>query len=326
MTAGSHTEIRRVSWRNETTGEEGSVPMAFGGDAIELPKGAIPAVIDGEYYPSHIATDFYHHYKEDIALFAEQGYKCFRLSINWARLYPNGDDSEANSNGVAFYHDVFDECLKYGIEPLVTISHYETPLNLTIKYGGWLDRKVIGFYENLCRTLFTEYKGKVKYWMTFNEINIMGMAPYMAGGVLEGSPQARAQATHHQFVASARAVQMAKTIDPDMQVGMMLAYSVNYTGTCAPADQIAKMDKDHNTNFYSDVQVRGYYPSYKLKEYEREGVELEIGEHDLEDLKKGTVSFIGFSYYSTNVVTLDPQFEKGMEILIWVLKPIFENE
>lgn len=311
LTAGSHTQMRQVTWKNETTGETGKTPMAFMGGDIKIPEGAIPAVIDGEYYPSHIATDFYHHYKEDIALFAQQGYKCFRLSINWGRLYPNGDESEPNENGVKFYHDVFDECAKYGIEPLVTISHYETPINLTIKYGGWIDRKLIRFYENFCRTLFTEYKGKVKYWMTFNEINVIEMGPFMGGGLLKGDKQNVAQAAFHQLVASSRVVQMAKKIDPTMMIGMMVGYGVGYAGTCNPKDQLALLEGNHMSHFFTDVQVRGYYPNYKLKEYEREGVTLDIKDGDLDDLRKGTVSFIAFSYYSTNVVTLDESFDHG---------------
>lgn len=323
MTNGSHTVARRVTWRSPKTGETGSTGMGFGA-AMELPEGAILDVIDGEYYPSHVATDFYHHYKEDIALFAEMGFKCFRLSINWARIFPNGDDKEPNQAGIDFYHAVFDECRKYKIEPLVTISHYETPLNLTNKYGGWLNRRVVDFYVNLCRVLFTEYKDKVKYWMTFNEINLMAMAPYMGGGLIKSDEQSKAQAAHHQFVASAHAVQLARELSPNAKLGMMLAYGVTYGETCNPKDQLAVMEGSHWSHFYSDVQCRGKYPTYKLKEYERQGVHVEMEDGDLELLEDGTVSFIGFSYYSTHVASTAKEADQAGNFTMGVKNPYLE--
>lgn len=320
MTNGSHTVARRVTWRIPETGETGSTGMEFGATMC-VPEGAILDVVEGEYYPSHVATDFYHHYMEDIALFAEMGFKCFRLSINWARIFPNGDDTEPNQEGIAFYHKIFDECQKYNIEPLVTISHYETPLYLTNTYGGWLDRRVVGFYLNLCRVLFTEYKDKVKYWMTFNEINIIGMAPYMGGGLIKSDEQSKAQAAHHQFIASAKAVQLARELSPNAKVGMMIAYGVTYGETCNPADQLMVMEGSHWGHFYSDVQCRGVYPTYKLKEYERNGVVVKMEEGDLEILKDGTVAFIGFSYYSTHVASSVKAAEQGGNFAMGVKNP-----
>ncbi len=323
LTNGSHTIPRRITWRNKVTGETGSTEMAFGRDLV-LPENTVLDVIEGEYYPSHVATDFYHHYKEDIALFAEQGYKCFRISINWARIFPNGDDEVPNQEGINFYHNIFDECRKHGIEPLVTISHYETPLELTNKYGGWLDRRVIEFYLNLCRVLFKEYKDKVNYWMTFNEINIMGVAPYMGGGLLKSDPQSKAQAAHHQFVASAKAVKLAKELSPNAKVGMMVAYGVTYGETCNPKDQLMVMEGTHWSHFYTDVQCRGYYPAYKLREYERENINVHMEEDDLEVLKEGTVSFIGFSYYSTHVASSEKAANQGGNFMMGVKNPYLE--
>ena len=224
LTAGSHTNPRKITWRNFKTGETGAIDMPFGTD-FHFPDDAVPDVVDGYYYPSHKATDFYHHYKEDISLMAEMGFKTFRLSINWARIFPNGDDKTPNEEGLNFYEAVFDECAKYGIDPLVTLSHYETPIHLTHVYGGWKNRQLIDYFENYAKTVFTRYKGKVKYWLTFNEINMMDMNPFMAGGMIDFSPQARAQGAHNQFVASAKAVKVAHEIDDDIKVGMMLAYS-----------------------------------------------------------------------------------------------------
>ena len=224
LTAGSHTNPRKITWRNFKTGETGAIDMPFGTD-FHFPDDAVPDVVAGYYYPSHKATDFYHHYKEDISLMAEMGFKTFRLSINWARIFPNGDDKTPNEEGLNFYEAVFDECAKYGIDPLVTLSHYETPIHLTHVYGGWKNRQLIDYFENYAKTVFTRYKGKVKYWLTFNEINMMDMNPFMAGGMIDFSPQARAQGAHNQFVASAKAVKVAHEIDDDIKVGMMLAYS-----------------------------------------------------------------------------------------------------
>lgn len=186
MTNYSHTVARCVTWMHPQTGETGSVPIGFGQQTEHfILEGAIPAVIDGEYYPSHHATDFYHHYKEDIALMGKMGFRCFRLSMNWGRIYPNCDDATPNEEGMKSYDDVFDECAKYGIEPLVTLSRYETPINLTIKYGGWKSRQCIDFFERYVKTVIERYVGTVKYYLTFNEINIMSMMPYMAAGLTD---------------------------------------------------------------------------------------------------------------------------------------------
>ena len=187
-------------------------------------------ILDDVYYPSHVATDFYHHYKEDIAMFAEMGFKCFRMSIAWTRIYPNGDDETPNEQGLKFYDNVFDELLKYGIEPVITLSHYDLPLNLVTKYGSWRDRKLIDFYVRYCETVFNRYKHKVKYWMTFNEIN--GFAevprPWHQAGIIyredEDSYQTCFQASHHMLLASAKVVELGHKINPDFKIGCMLVY------------------------------------------------------------------------------------------------------
>ena len=182
-----------------------------------------PAPLPEEFYPNHQATDFYHHWKEDIALFAEMGFKVYRFSISWSRVFPNGDEETPNEEGLKFYDNVIDELRKYNIEPLITISHYENPLHLSLEYGGWKSRKMIDFYLRFAKVLFERYKGKVKYWLTFNEINCIGILPYVAGGVKHSNKQIQAQAAHHQFVASAKAVKIGHEINPDFQIGMMLA-------------------------------------------------------------------------------------------------------
>lgn len=256
-------------------------------------------------YPKRWGSDFYHRYKEDIALFAEMGFKTFRLSIAWSRIFPKGDELEPNEEGLAFYDAVFDELQKYGIEPLVTLSHYETPLHLALEYGGWKDRRLIGFFERYVRTVFERYKDKVSYWLTFNEINIMGISGYVGGGLLfedgQQNFQDLYQAAHHQFVASSLAVKAAREINPKFQVGMMLARLQAYAATCNPLDVLEEIQQDHENLFFSDVQIRGKYPRNAKRFFEERGVELEIAEGDLELLAQYPVDFMSFSYYMSSV-------------------------
>lgn len=310
ITGGSLHKKRCITWKDAITNEIGYTEICSR-KPLNLPAHAQLCVVDGEYYPSHKAVDFYHRYKEDIALAAEIGFKTFRMSINWSRIYPHGDDEYPNEEGLKFYDDVFDELLKYGIEPLVTMSHYELPLHLCQKYGGWKNRKLIGFFETYARTIFTRYKDKVKYWLTFNEIDMMTINPFISGGILDISDQSKAQGAHNQFVASARAVRIKNEINPDMMVGQMLAIAPAYGYSCNPKDQLLAMEKDRDALFYSDVQVGGRYPNYKLKEYERKGIVLETEEDDFEVLEKYASEFIGFSCYSSACVSSDSSMEAG---------------
>ena len=302
VTNGSATEPRCVTWK-KADGTTGKSPISWGGGYLDFPADAEPALVDGFYYPSHTATDFYHHYEEDLKLMAEMGFKCFRLSLNWSRIFPNGDDPEPNQEGLAFYDKVFDLCHQYGMEPLVTLSHYETPLSLMIRFRGWHDRRMIDIFENYAKTVFKYYKGKVKYWLTFNEINAMEMCPYMGGGLLDDNAQNRAQGAHNQFVASAKAVRAAHEIDPEMMVGQMLAYQPAYAYTCDPADQVLVLEHDQQMLCYTDVQSGGRYPDYQWKKYEREGIKLDDEPEDYELLKNYTVDFLSFSCYGSGVLT-----------------------
>lgn len=255
------------------------------------------------YYPAHGAIDFYHHYKEDIALFAEMGFKTFRMSLAWTRIFPNGDETEPNEAGLAFYEDVFRECKKYGIEPLVTITHFDLPIHLIKEYGGWRSRKLIDFYKNLATVLFTRYKGLVKYWLTFNEINMILHLPFMGAGLLfeegENREEAKYVAAHNELVASAWATKIAREIDPDAMIGCMLAAGTYYPYSCRPGDvRQAQLDNQQNY-FFVDVQSRGYYPAWALKKFEREGIDVGMTDEDKQILAENTVDFISFSYYST---------------------------
>lgn len=259
--------------------------------------------------------DLYHHYKEDIALFAEMGFKVYRMSIAWSRIFPNGDDEKPNEKGLEFYDNVFDECKKYGIEPLVTLSHYETPYHLAKKYDGWKSRDLIGFYEKYVRTVFTRYKGKVHYWITFNEINSIWHFPLMGAGILTPKNLLNAQdlyqAAHHELVASALATKIGHEIDPENKIGCMVLGLTSYPRTCNPDDVIATMEESKRGYFFTDIHMRGYYPSYALKMMEKEGVVLDATDEDLEILKN-TCDFLSFSYYMSKCIASNPeQYEKG---------------
>ncbi|MGT2749942.1 glycoside hydrolase family 1 protein [Streptococcus orisasini] len=282
----------------KTMGSEFSSPMTR--EKLEY------ALNDKEgLYPKRWGSDFYHRYKEDIALYAEMGFKTFRLSIAWSRIFPKGDEKEANEAGLAFYDKVFDELNKYGIEPLVTLSHYEFPIHLVTAYGGWKNRKVIDFFVHYAETVFKRYKDKVKYWLTFNEINIIGMTGYLSGGLLfeDGklNLQEMYQAAHHQFVASALATKAGHEINPDFKIGCMLARMQAYPATCNPDDVMEEVRKDHENLFFSDVQVRGKYPSYAKRFFKENGIELEIADDDLEILQDYPVDFMSFSYYMSSL-------------------------
>ncbi|HEM5991974.1 TPA: 6-phospho-beta-glucosidase [Streptococcus suis] len=266
-------------------------------------------------YPKRWGSDFYHRYKEDIALFAEMGFKTFRLSIAWSRIFPKGDELEPNEEGLAFYDAVFDELNKYGIEPLVTLSHYEFPLHLALEYGGWKNRKVIEFFVRFAETVFKRYQGKVKYWLTFNEINILGMVGYLSGGLLfedgKNDLEAMYQAVHHQFIASSLATKAAHEIDLENKVGCMLARMENYAATCNPDDVLAALKKDQENLFYTDVQVRGAYPSYMKRFFKENNIQVVFEPGDEAILKQYPVDFMSFSYYMTSITRDLPDKDKA---------------
>ncbi len=296
MTNGTHTEPRRIT-----------------------------PVIDEDsyYYPSHEAVDFYRHYKEDIALCAEMGFNIFRMSINWTRIFPNGDEAEPNEKGLEFYDKVFAELKKHNIEPLVTIYHNENPFALTHKCNGWASRECIEYYLRFCEVLFQRYKDVVKYWIPFNEINCLTtkLGNWNHAGILnEGTkyftdqtddPNTRFAALHHQFVASARAVKMGKAINPEFHFGTMICHITVYPLTPNPDDVILTQQEDMMRNCFSgDVQVKGIYPYYIKSYFEKNNIHFEITEQDLKDIAEGCVDFYSFSYYMSNCISSDANSAK----------------
>ena len=266
-------------------------------------------------YPFRYGSDHYHRYKEDIALFAEMGMKIYRMSISWARIYPNGDDKEPNQEGIAFYKAIFNECHKYGIKIMVTMLHYAIPTNLVDKYDGWKNRKLIDFYLKYAKTLFENFKDDVDYWLPFNEINAGRFMCYNGIALIPESAedynQTVFQCLHHQFVANALTVKLAHEMMPESQVGCMIARFCHYGATCNPKDQLALLHDEQYTNwFYTDVMARGEYPKYMDRYFSENNIQLEITEEDKEILKNNTVDYISFSYYFTQVSTADESWEK----------------
>ncbi|WP_208588534.1 6-phospho-beta-glucosidase [Gracilibacillus suaedae] len=282
-------------------------------EALLNPKVALTT--NYSHYPSHESIDFYHHYKEDIKLFAEMGFKVFRTSISWPRIFPNGDEAEPNEKGLQFYDALFDECKKYGIEPLVTLNHFDTPLHLVKEYGGWRNRKLVDFYTKYAQVVFDRYKDKVKYWLTFNEINMILHIPFFGGGLLieedENEEQVKYQAAHHQLVASSLATKIAKETNPQIMIGCMLAAGEIYPYSCHPNDIWKSVQENRKQYFFIDVQARGEYPSYTSKFLEERNVQLEMEQGDEEILKQYPVDFISFSYYSSRLTSTDPEINQN---------------
>ncbi|MDO4466497.1 MAG: family 1 glycosylhydrolase [Bacillota bacterium] len=266
---------------------------------------------DNSLYPKRKASDGYHRYKEDIALFGEMGFKVYRMSIAWSRIFPNGDDLEPNEEGLQFYDSVFDECIKHGIEPLVTMSHYEPPVNLVLNYQGWYSREVIDMFVRFVKVICERYKNKVKYWLTFNEVDSMIRHPYTTGGLIEDRfpgqnfEEVIFQAMHHQFVASAIATKICHETIPGSKVGCMLTKLTYYPYTCKPED-VLKMQQDMRSTYcYSDTQVFGEYPAYLLARFKNNGINIKMEDGDLEVMKQYPVDFVSFSYYSSSCVAAD---------------------
>ena len=299
-------------WNENGRGPSVSDVMTGGNNKVA--RRITDGVIEGEYYPNHKGIDFFHTYKDDIKLFAELGFRCFRTSISWSRIFPNGDESEPNEAGLKFYDDMFDELLKHNIEPIITLSHFEMPYYLAKKYGGWTNRKLIDFFVHYAEVVMNRYKDKVKYWMTFNEINnqtnldtdIFG---WTNSGIrysqFENPKQAMYQVAHHELVASALAVKKGHEINPNFMIGCMCSFVPFYPYSCNPDDIMMSLESMHERFLFMDVHARGHYGDYVIKEWEREGTAPKMERGDEKILAEGTVDYIGFSYYMSNTVKAD---------------------
>lgn len=316
---GGATAANQYEGAWDADGKGISVADICTGGSVAHPKRITPEFEKGTFYPSREAVDFYHHYEEDIRLFAEMGFKCFRMSIAWTRIFPTGLEEKPNEAGLQFYDKVFDCCKKYNIEPIVTLSHYEMPYGLTKAFNGWADRRCIQCFEKYCESVFERYRGKVKYWLTFNEINcaLCPVGNLSSLGILNPGtvyymdqvdiPQLRFQGLHHQLVAEAKIIKLAHEQYPEYKIGNMLCFINMYSYCCDPKDVIkAQWDMQMYNWYCSDVQVNGTYPHFAEKLWADNGVEIKMEPGDKEILKEGTIDFFTISYYSSNVVSADP--------------------
>lgn len=283
-------------------------------------------------YPKRYGIDFYHHYKEDIALLAEMGFKTFRFSISWARIFPNGDDEKPNEAGLEFYANVIDELRKYHIEPLVTLSHYDFPLALSFKQNGWASRETIDAFEKYAETVFDRFKCKVKYWISFNEMNVIGMTGYLSGGILsdklaenQNTTQTNFQAAHHQMVAAARATARLHEIDPEAKMGCMIVRFENYPETTNPKTVLSALKSDQENFLFSDVLMKGYYPSFSKRLFAEKGVSIDITPEDKQILANNTADFFSFSYYMSGLLAENAGDETAGNILASKANPYLKK-
>lgn len=316
---GGAVSAHQVEGAYQAGGKGLSIADVMTAGSREKAREITDGVVAGKYYPNHEGIRFYEHYKEDIALFAEMGFRCLRTSIAWSRIFPNGDEETPNEEGLQFYDELFDELLAHGIEPVVTLCHFELPYYLVKKYGGFRNRKMITFFVRFAETVMQRYRDKVKYWMTFNEINNQillsnDIYAFTNSGILfeEGEDCLKTvyQAAHYEFVASAMTVKLGHEINPDFMIGCMMATTPVYPMTCNPEDIMLALQEDRKSLYFSDVHVRGYYPSYIRKDWERRGYQFDMTLEDLKIMREGCVDYIGVSYYLSSVMSADASVEK----------------
>ena len=274
-----------------------------GGTLADIKK----AILDEKgYYPKRHGIDFYHTYKEDLKLLKELGLKAFRTSISWSRIFPNGDETDPNQAGIKFYHDLIDEIIANGMEPIITMSHYDIPINLVTEYGGFANRKVIDFFVKYSETLLKEYGSKVTYWIVFNQVNLVPVVQFGSLGIYDDQSekmgQLMFQAVHNQFIAAAKTKELGRRIAPKAQIGTMLADATSYPASCKPEDVALTMKRNRMQYFFSDVQLRGYYPEYALNYFEDNQIDIECSEGDLNLLKNNCMDFLAISYYSSRMI------------------------
>jgi 6-phospho-beta-glucosidase len=335
---GGATAANQCEGAWNVDGKGASVSDMCTNGSHKVPKRLTKTIEENTLYPSHHAIDFYHHYKEDIKMFSEMGFKIFRMSIAWSRIFPTGMEDQPNQAGLQFYDNVFDECLKYGIKPLVTISHYEMPYALIEKYNGWESRELIGYFTNYCKAIFDRYQNKVKYWLTFNEINagVISLGSILSLGTIKGytgeiygvpdDKQSRFQGLHHQFLASALAVKFAHDNYPQFEMGNMSLFMVSYPFTCNPDNVLLNQEKMRVFNWFcSDVQVRGEYPSFMDRYFKENDIHIIKEQTDDQILKEGCVDFYTFSYYASSCTGIEESKETSGNLMGGLKNPYLDE-
>lgn len=287
--------------------------MEESGGHFELTIDEINDALKGDdyNYPKRRGIDFYHRYIEDLDLFEEMGFKILRLSIAWTRIYPNGDDCKPNQEGIDFYHNLFDEMLKRNIQPMVTICHFDTPLHLTLECNGWQSRKTLDCFNKYVETILDEYHDKVKYWLTFNELDAAIISPYLCSGILKEKTEniefAKYQGLHHQLLGCAYASKYMHENYPDLKLGCMMTKNLKYAKTCKPEDNLTCLKETLESYTVNDVQVFGEYPYTIKKLWKKIGFNLKTEKNDLKILRENTVDFVSFSYYASLVTSYEKE-------------------
>ena len=294
--AGSASDMRKVYFE-KVDGTRGSMPQFS-----RLPDGAKYKLFDDLHYPNHIASDFYHHWEEDLALFHEMGFTTFNTTVAWSRIYPRGLEGGVNQEGIAFYRRVFERAKEYGMDPVITLYKYDEPVYFEETYGGWENREMIDEFVGFATTCFKEFKQYINKWLTFNEINIL--LEFHTMGNDSETLQTRVVQLHNQMVASARCVKAAHAIDPNLKVGCMIAGYCVYPLTCDPADvMLAEQAFQNHFCYTTDTMMRGAYPTFAPSFWQKNHLHVDITEQDQRDLAEGKCDFIAFSYYMSKVVT-----------------------
>lgn len=270
----------------------------------------LDSIADTEgFYPNRNGIGFYYTYREDLGLMKEMGFKCFRTSISWPRIFPNGTEEHPNEKGLEFYDRLIDEIIKNDMEPIITMSHYEIPIHLILEYGGWADRRLIDCFTRFAEVLLKRYRGKVKYWIPFNQINLVPAGMFASLGLCNGQsdnmPELMYQAVHHQFVANAMVKKLAKEIDPCAQIGVMLADTTSYPASCKPEDIFFTARRNRMQYFFSDVTIRGHYPGFALRYFAENNINIEMAPEDAGIIADNTMDYLALSYYTTYVLSAE---------------------
>lgn len=322
---GGSKKSMRFAWYRLPDGAEGKTMQMAG----QLPAGARYILQDGAFYPNHRSVDFYHRYREDIALFAELGIKAINLSVSWARIYPNGVAGGVNQKGLDYYRDLLTLCREHNIEPIVTLYKYDLPVFYLEDWGGWSNRALIDEYVTFATTCLKEFRGLAHYWITFNELNVLKLMAKINPVATAEDRQRVYEESHNQLVASARVVAAGHEIDAENKLGCMCAGMFGYTYTSDPIDA-ALVQRGAQDDFYyfADTIVRGAYPSFAVRTREADGATLDISEEDAAALQAGKADFLPFSYYATSCRTIHGEGldrAKGNLVLSSVKNPYLET-
>ncbi|KAB2331085.1 glycoside hydrolase family 1 protein [Bacillus mesophilum] len=262
-----------------------------------------------------VAVDHYNRYKEDVALMAEQGLKTYRFSIAWSRIYPTGN-GEVNEKGLQFYDDLIDELLKYNIEPMITLYHWDIPQSLMDQYGGWESRQVIEDFNEYAITLYKRYGDRVKYWISLNEQNYFisyGYETALHPPAVKDRKRMYA-ANHIANLANAKVIQSFRKYVPDGKIGPSFAYKPYYPVDSNPQNILAfENSEDLNNYYWMDMYAWGRYPVTAWKFLEENGLAPEIEEGDFELLASAKPDFMGVNYYRTTTVEENPK-DGGVDI------------